>query len=94
MEKASLSSLRFRLFVTAGKRVHSQGRKTLRLAVPLGERDWRQIVFGKLHCPWPTPHSRKPACLALGRVREKTWPVAECRMLERKAGAFWTQPAG
>jgi hypothetical protein len=43
--KVSLGSLRFRLFVAAGKLVQPQGRKTLRLAVPLGERVWSRRVW-------------------------------------------------
>ena len=60
----ALGSLRFRLFVTAGKLVQPQGRKTLPLAVPPGERDWWRRVSEKLHCPFPNCHAveNRPAC--------------------------------
>ena len=57
LDKVSLGSLRFRLFITAGKLVQPQGRKTLRLAVPPGERDWWRRVWEKLHCPFPNCHA-------------------------------------
>lgn len=53
LEKVSLGSLRFWLFLTPGKLVQPQGRKTLRLAVPERERDWWQGIWEKLHCPYP-----------------------------------------
>jgi len=57
LERVSLGTLRFRLFLTAGKLVAPQGRKTLRLAVPRREQDWWRRVWEKLHCPFPNCHA-------------------------------------
>ena len=53
LERVSLSTLRFQLFLAAGKFVAPQGRKTLRLAVPKCEQEWWRIIWEKLHCPYP-----------------------------------------
>ena len=52
-KKVSIQSLRFWLFVTAGVLSHPQGRTTIKLAVPLRERDWWCRLWEKILSPIP-----------------------------------------
>jgi hypothetical protein len=56
-DRVSASTLRFRLFVTAGIISRSGGRDTLRLAVPLPQRPWWRSLFEKLMSPFPNCNS-------------------------------------
>jgi hypothetical protein len=51
--KVTIDSLRFWLFVTAGIISHPKGKTTIKLAVPLRERDWWQRLWGKILSPFP-----------------------------------------
>ncbi len=51
--KVTLRNLRFRLFVTAGGVSLPAGKTTIKLAVPLRERDWWQRLWEKILSPLP-----------------------------------------
>ena len=51
--KVTIHSLRFWLFVTAGILSHPKGKTTIKLAVPLRERDWWRRLWGKILSPFP-----------------------------------------
>jgi hypothetical protein len=53
LQAVTIGSLRYWLFVTAGVISHGQGRTTIKLAVPLKERDWWQRLWEKLLSPFP-----------------------------------------
>lgn len=53
LEAVTLGSLRYWLFVTAGVISHPQGKTTIKLAVPLKERDWWRRLWEKLLAPFP-----------------------------------------
>jgi hypothetical protein len=53
LEAVTIGSLRYWLFVTAGVISHPQGKTTIKLAVPLKERDWWQRLWEKLLSPFP-----------------------------------------
>jgi len=53
MEAVTLGSLRYWLFVTAGIISRPQGQITIKLAVPLKERDWWRTLWDKLLSPHP-----------------------------------------
>ena len=59
LEAVTLGSLRYWLFVTAGIISRPQGRTTIKLAVPLRERDWWHGLWRKLLSP-------NPNCNAVG----------------------------
>lgn len=59
LEAVTLGSLRYWLFVTAGIISRPQGQTTIKLAVPLRERDWWQSLWEKLL-------STNPNCNAVG----------------------------
>jgi hypothetical protein len=59
LEAVTLGSLRYWLFVTAGIISRPQGRTTIKLAVPLRERDWWHGLWDKLLSP-------NPNCNAVG----------------------------
>jgi hypothetical protein len=52
-EKATISSLRFWLFITPGIIAHPAGKTTIKLAVPLRERDWWSRLWEKILSPFP-----------------------------------------
>jgi hypothetical protein len=52
-EAVTVGSLRYWLFVTAGVLCQPQGQTTLKLAVPLKERDWWHRLWNKLLSPFP-----------------------------------------
>jgi hypothetical protein len=49
--KVTIHSLRFWLFVTAGIITHPQGKTTIKLAVPLRERNWWKCLWKKILSP-------------------------------------------
>jgi hypothetical protein len=51
--KVTLRNLRFWLFVTAGVLSHPAGKTTIKLAVPVRERDWWLRLWGKILSPIP-----------------------------------------
>jgi hypothetical protein len=53
LEAVMIGSLRFWLFVTAGIISRPQGKVTIKLAVPLKERDWWRTLWEKLLSPVP-----------------------------------------
>jgi hypothetical protein len=53
LEAVMISSLRYWLFVTAGVLSQAQGRTTIKLAVPVKERDWWRRLWDKLLSPFP-----------------------------------------
>jgi hypothetical protein len=60
MDKVTANTLRFRLFSTAGILSKTSGITTLRLAVPLHERDWWRGLFEKLISPFPNCNAVEP----------------------------------
>jgi hypothetical protein len=52
-EKATITSLRFWLFVTPGIISHPAGKTTIKLAVPPRERDWWSRLWEKILSPFP-----------------------------------------
>lgn len=52
-QKVTIHSLRFWLFVTAGVLSKPQGKTTIKLAVPIRERDWWQRLWEKILSPIP-----------------------------------------
>jgi hypothetical protein len=50
---ATVASLRFWLFVTAGVLSHPAGKTTVKLAAPVQERDWWRRVWEKILSPFP-----------------------------------------
>jgi hypothetical protein len=52
-QKVTLRNLRFWLFVTAGVLSHPAGKTTIKLAVPVRERDGWQRLWGKILSPFP-----------------------------------------
>jgi hypothetical protein len=53
MDKVRANTLRFRLFTTGGVTSKTAGLTTLRLAVPVHQREWWRRVFDKLLNPFP-----------------------------------------
>ena len=53
LEAVTIGSLRYWLFVTAGVLSQTQGRTTIKLAVPAKERDWWRRLWDKLLAPFP-----------------------------------------
>ena len=53
LEAVTIGSLRYWLFVTAGVLSQPQGRTTIKLAVPVKERDWWRRLWDKLLSPFP-----------------------------------------
>jgi len=53
LEAVTIGSLRYWLLVTAGVISHPQGQTTIKLAVPLKERDWWRRLWEKLLAPTP-----------------------------------------
>jgi len=53
LERVTAATLRFRLFTTGGIISQTAGRTTIRLSVPLPERDWWRELLTKLHCEFP-----------------------------------------
>jgi len=53
LEAVTLGSLRYWLFVTAGIISRPQGQTTIKLAVPIKERDWWRRLWDKLLSPLP-----------------------------------------
>lgn len=53
LERVTAATLRFRLFTTGGIISQTAGRTTIRLSVPLLEREWRRQVLTKLQCEFP-----------------------------------------
>jgi hypothetical protein len=51
--KVTIHSLRFWLFVTPGLITHPAGKTTIKLAVPLRERDWWSRLLEKIVSPFP-----------------------------------------
>ena len=51
--KVTIQSLRFWLFINPGIIAHPAGKITIRLAVPLRERDWWSRLWEKILCPFP-----------------------------------------
>jgi hypothetical protein len=51
--KVTLRNLRFWLFVTAGVLSHPAGKTTIKLAIPLRERDWWRRLWEKILSPIP-----------------------------------------
>lgn len=51
--KATIHSLRFWLFTTPGIITHPAGKITIKLAVPVRERDWWSRLWDKILCPYP-----------------------------------------
>jgi hypothetical protein len=56
-QKVTLRNLRFWLFVTAGVLSHPAGKTTLKLAVPVRERDWWRRLWEKILSPFPNCHA-------------------------------------
>jgi hypothetical protein len=52
-KKVTIQSLRYWLFVTAGVLSHPKGRTTIKLAIPVRERDWWQRIWEKILSPIP-----------------------------------------
>lgn len=57
LQAATLGSLRYWLFVTAGIISHPQGRTTIKLAVPDRARQWWRTIWEKLLAPHPNCHA-------------------------------------
>ena len=53
MDRVTAATLRFRLFSTGGIISESGGRTTIRLSVPLKERDWWRAIFEKIVSLYP-----------------------------------------
>lgn len=56
-QKVTIHSLRFWLFVTAGVLSHPAGKTTVKLAVPVRERDWWRRLWEKILSPIPNCHA-------------------------------------
>jgi len=52
-QKVTIHTLRFWLFITAGVLSHPAGKTTIKLAVPLRERDWWKRLWEKILSPFP-----------------------------------------
>jgi len=57
LEAVTIGRLRYWLFVTAGVISHPQGKTTIKLAVPMRERDWWRRLWEKLLAPFPNCHA-------------------------------------
>jgi|SRR5215470_206123 len=60
LDKVTASTLRFRLFSTGGIISRTGGITTIRLAVPLYEREWWKRLFEKLLSPFPNCNAVEP----------------------------------
>ena len=63
MERVTIGTMRFRLFQTAGVVSQAQGRTTVKLAVPLKQREWWRAIWEKIL-------SEIPNCNAVGQQPE------------------------
>ena len=60
MERVTIGTMRFRLFLTAGVVSQAQGKTTVKLAVPLHQREWWRAIWKKIL-------SEIPNCNAVGQ---------------------------
>ena len=75
LDQVSASTLRFRLFTTAGIVSRTGGVNTIRLAVPDRHRDWWRRLLEKIACAFPNCNSVEPIVQMMGLRKPK--PIGE-----------------